>query len=187
MTQHTSSPPDQQHPAPHPSEKTGRSLDQEHRRAPSGWWIGLLALLPVACYGLPLLIAAGVTAGGGAALGGLSGGVLMLASAAALTIWAMRRRARGTRPADTSRGKPPSREECCGASRAQSETALIPDTGAATMTTTPTPTSTPPDSGPEPRGRSPRRWLTLPLDQAARPGPELGLPHLDARATGVRH
>ena len=113
MTQHIPSPTDQLHPAQQPSEETGKPLDQEERPGPSGWWIGLLALLPIVCCGLPLLIAAGVTAGSGAALGGITGGVLMLAGAAALGIWGMRRHARATRPADSSTATPPTRDKCC--------------------------------------------------------------------------
>ncbi len=113
MTQHIPSPTDQLHPAQQPSDETGKPLDQEERPGPSGWWIGLLALLPIACCGLPLLIAAGVTAGSGAVLGGLTGGVLMLAGATALGIWGMRRRPHATRPADTSTATPPSRDKCC--------------------------------------------------------------------------
>lgn len=100
MTQHTPAPTDQQLPMQNPLDETGTPLDQEVRPSPSGWWFGLLALLPIACCGLPLLIAAGVTAGSGAVLGGATGGGLMLAAAAVLAIWGMRRRARRTRPAD---------------------------------------------------------------------------------------
>lgn len=96
-----------------PLDETRKPLDQEARPGPSGWWIGLLALLPIACCGLPLLIAAGVSAGSGAALGGITGGVLMLTAAAVLGIWAIQRRARATRPADTSTATPPTRDRCC--------------------------------------------------------------------------
>ncbi len=113
MTQHTPAPTDQQHPTRHPLDETGTPLDQEVRTGPSGWWIGLLALLPIVCCGLPLLIAAGVTAGSGAVLGGITGGLLMLTAAAVLGIWAIRRRARATGPADASTATPPSRDKCC--------------------------------------------------------------------------
>ncbi len=103
---------DRQHPTPYPLDDTGTPRNQEARRGPSGWWIGLLALLPIACCGLPLLLAAGVTAGSGAVLGGVTGGVLMLA-AAVLAIWAMWRRVRATCPTDTSTATPPSRDKCC--------------------------------------------------------------------------
>ncbi len=112
MTQHIPSPTYQQHPAQQPSDETGKPLVQEEQPGLSGWWIGLLALLPIACCGLPLLIAAGVTAGSGAALGGLTGGVLMLGGATVLAIWAIRRRPLATRPADTSTATSPSREKC---------------------------------------------------------------------------
>lgn len=97
QTSHT----DRQHPTPYPLDDTGTPRDQEARRGPSGYWIGLLALLPIACCGLPLLLAVGVTAGSGAVLGGVAGTVLMLVCAAILGVWGMRRRARSTRTADT--------------------------------------------------------------------------------------
>lgn len=90
-----------------------RPRDQEARRGPSGWWIGLLALLPIACCALPLLLAAGVTAGSGAVLGGVAGAVLILVGAAVLGVWGMRRRARSTRPADTFVATTPKRDRCC--------------------------------------------------------------------------
>ncbi len=112
MTQHPPAPTERQHPTQDPPDETGNPLDQEVRPGPSGWWFGLLALLPIACCGLPLLLAAGVTAGSGAVLGGVTGGVLMLA-AAVLAIWAMWRRVRATCPTDTSTATPPSRDKCC--------------------------------------------------------------------------
>ena len=111
MTQHTSSPTDQ-HPTMHPHSAITTPVDQPAPRVPSGWWFGLLALLPIACCALPLLVVAGVTASSGAVLGGAAGGVLMLAGGAVFGLWAMRRRARN-RPADTSEATPPSRDRCC--------------------------------------------------------------------------
>ncbi len=93
--------------------ETGTPLDQDVRPRPAGWRFGLLALLLIACCGLPLLIAAGVTAGSGAVLGDATGGGLMLAAAAVLAIWGMRRRARRTRPVDAPTPTPPSRDRCC--------------------------------------------------------------------------
>lgn len=101
MTQHQSL-TDRQHPTQHPLDVASTPLDREAHREFSGWWWGLLVLLPIACCGLPLLFAIGVTAGSGAVLGGVTGGVLMLIGAAVLGIWEMRRRTRSTRPADTS-------------------------------------------------------------------------------------
>jgi hypothetical protein len=111
MAQHTPPPNDQQHSAQHPFDETGNPLPQGERPSPSGSWIWLLTLLPIACCGL--LIAAGVTAGSGAVLGGLTGGVLMLAGMAALAIWAIRRHARATREADTSTATRATRDRCC--------------------------------------------------------------------------
>lgn len=82
MTRRTPSPTDRQNRTQHQFDVGSTPLDQGAPRGPSGWWIGLLALLPIVCCGLPLLFAAGLTGGSGAALGGVTGGVLMLASAA---------------------------------------------------------------------------------------------------------
>lgn len=103
---------DRQHPTPYPLDDTGTHRNQEARRRPSGWWIGLLALLPIACCGLPLLLAAGVSAGSGAVLGGVTGAVLMLLGAAVLGVWGMRRRAHSTRPVGKSPAAP-GRDRCC--------------------------------------------------------------------------
>ena len=65
-------------------------MDQGAPLGPSAWWLGLLAL-PIVCCALPLLLAAGVTAGSGAVLGGVTGGVLMLVGAAVFVLWGMRR------------------------------------------------------------------------------------------------
>ncbi len=102
MTQHTALTADRQNPTQHPLGVTSTPLDRDGRRGPSAWWFGLLALLPIACCGLPLLFVAGVTAGSGALLGGVTGDVLMLAGAVVLGIWEMRGHARGTRPTYTS-------------------------------------------------------------------------------------
>ncbi len=67
----------------------------------SSWWIGLLALLPIACCGLPLLIAAGFFAGTGALLGGATG-VVLLVVAALLVVVNLRRRRNATAGADAT-------------------------------------------------------------------------------------
>lgn len=112
MTQHISSPTDQQLPTTHHGDDSTTPLDQEASRGFSGWWLGLLALLPIACCALPLLVVGGVTAGSGAVLGGVTGGVLLLAGAAVFGIWGMRRRSR-TRDANSSTTAPPSHDRCC--------------------------------------------------------------------------
>ncbi len=112
MTQHISTSTEPEPSTAHPHAAITTTLGHDASRGPSGWWFGLLALLPIACCGLPLLLAAGVTAGSGAVLGGVTGGVLMLA-AAVLAIWAMWRRVRATCPTDTSTATPPSRDKCC--------------------------------------------------------------------------
>jgi len=107
MTQHFSSPIDQQHP-----HDDTTPVDQGAPRGPSGWWFGLLALLPIACCALPLLLAAGVTAGSGAVLGGVTGGVLMLAGVAVFVLWGMRRGAR-SRQVESATPTSPARDRCC--------------------------------------------------------------------------
>lgn len=62
------------------------------QRTGSGWWWGLLALVPIACCGLPLLLAAGFAAGAGAVLGGAVG-VAVLMAAVVLSVVTVRRRA----------------------------------------------------------------------------------------------
>lgn len=111
MTQNLSAPTHQQHPTTHPHDVATTPADQEAPRGPSGWWFGLLALLPIACCALPLLVAAGVIASSGAVLGGVSGGVLMLAGAAVFGLWWMRRRAR-SRPTESSTATPSSHRRC---------------------------------------------------------------------------
>lgn len=73
------------------------SVSGQAREQPkvSGWWIGLLALLPIACCGLPLLLAAGFFAGTGALVGGVAG-VVLLVPAAVLVVVMLRRRRNAT-------------------------------------------------------------------------------------------
>lgn len=112
MTQHISSTTDQQPSTAHPHAAITTPVDHEASRGPSGWWFGLLALLPIACCALPLLLVAGVTASGGAVLGGVTGGVLMLAGAAVFGLWWMRRRARSRQTESLTATSPPS-DRCC--------------------------------------------------------------------------
>lgn len=76
----------------------------------SSWWIGLLALLPIACCGLPLLLAAGFFAGTGALLGGAAG-VVLLVAAAVLVVVTLRRRRNASGRADTT--APGDQKGCC--------------------------------------------------------------------------
>lgn len=82
---------------------------QHHPATPAhtGWWIGLLA----ACWGLPLLLAAGVTAGTGAVLGGVD--LLLLGGAVALAIWVVQRRTGAASLTGTSTDANPSSDRCC--------------------------------------------------------------------------
>ncbi len=66
------------------------------------WWLGLLALLPIACCAGPALLAAGITAGTGAVLGGAAGAVLVM-SAAVVALIAVRRRRRNAGRQNTCR------------------------------------------------------------------------------------
>ena len=86
---------------------TGPAAGQRKGSARS---LGLLALLPIACCGLPLLLAAVAAAGTGAVLGGAAGVVLLLA-AAGLTVVVVRRRTTACRT-DTD-GPVKGRKGCC--------------------------------------------------------------------------
>lgn len=108
MTQHFSSPVDLQHP----HDDTTTPVDQGAPRGPSGWRFGLLALLPIACCAVPLLLVAGVTAGTGAVIGGVTGSLLMLAGIAAFVLWGTRRGA-GSRHVETATPTSPARNQCC--------------------------------------------------------------------------
>lgn len=105
MSHHTPSPSDHPHDLATPAER-------EAPRGVSGWWLGLLALLPIACCALPLLIVAGASVGSGAVLGGVGGVVLMLIGAAVFAVWVMRRRTHD-RPGEPSTSTAPSRDRCC--------------------------------------------------------------------------
>lgn len=59
----------------------------------SARWVAL-ALLPIACCGLPLLLAAGAAAGTGAVLGGVAGVVLLLVAVVLAAVPLRRRRRR---------------------------------------------------------------------------------------------
>ncbi|MEO5709515.1 MAG: hypothetical protein ABIQ59_06810 [Nocardioidaceae bacterium] len=111
MTDHVTSHIDQEHAHAHAHDDPTMPVDQGAPRGPSAWWLGLLAL-PIACCALPLLLAAGVTAGSGAVLGGLTGGVLMLAGAAVFVLWVIRRDAR-SRQVKNAPPTSPSRDHCC--------------------------------------------------------------------------
>lgn len=80
--------------------------------APSGRWLGLLALLPILCCGLPLLLATGITAGAGAALGGTAG-LVLLVGAVALAVVTLRRRRRAACRTDKSAAATTGRGSCC--------------------------------------------------------------------------
>ena len=69
------------------------------QRKGSRWWLGLVALLPLACCGLPLLVAAGAAAGAGALLGGIGGVLLLVATVEALRM-AARQKLDGSRHGD---------------------------------------------------------------------------------------
>jgi len=72
--------------------------------------LGLLALLPIACCGLPLLLAAVAAAGTGALLGG-SVGVVLLVAAVGLAVVVVRRRNASCRT-DIG-GLPKAKKGCC--------------------------------------------------------------------------
>ena len=75
--------------------ETGQAGSSPTTRGLSAWWLTLLAVLPVACCSVSvLLVPAGVSAGTGALLGGAGGAVLVVSGAAAFGVWALRRRSR---------------------------------------------------------------------------------------------
>ena len=76
---------------PESASSPGSMSTPEKPRMGSGLWLGVLALLPMACCGLPLLLAAGATAGTGAALGGVAG-ILLVVVAGVLAVLTWRRR-----------------------------------------------------------------------------------------------
>lgn len=80
----------------------------------SSWWLGLLALLPIACCGLPVLLAVGVSVGTGALHGGITGAALLVLGAV-LVVVAVRPRTRGTAGRGTSAGTDTgtNRDRCC--------------------------------------------------------------------------
>lgn len=81
-------------------------------RKRSGLWLGLVALLPIACCGLPLLLAAGITAGTGAAVGGAAGLGLLLAAAVLAFVTLRRRRSAACRT-DIGAASAPGKGSCC--------------------------------------------------------------------------
>lgn len=76
---------------------TPESMSTGKPRMGSGLWLGVLALIPIACCGLPLLLAAGVAAGTGALLGGVAGIVLLVAAVVLGVVSWRRRRASACR------------------------------------------------------------------------------------------
>lgn len=83
----------------------------EKPRVGSGLWLGVLALLPIACCGLPLLLAAGVTAGTGALFGGVAG-IVLLVVAVVLAVVTWRRRRTSAGRTGTGTTAPQSRTGC---------------------------------------------------------------------------
>ena len=76
----------------HNDDQTLPMTPDEEQRKGSGRGLGLLALLPIACCGLPLLLAAGAAAGTGALLGGAAGIVLLVAAVVLVVVRLRRRR-----------------------------------------------------------------------------------------------
>jgi len=101
-------PPSQHHPS-RPQQLT--AAEEGDRPAGSGWWMGLLALLPVACCALPGLLAAGITVSTGAVVGGVVGAAL-LAAGAVLAVLTIRRRRRAA-TADDAAAAGGGRGGCC--------------------------------------------------------------------------
>ena len=83
-------------PAPDRTSATGPVVGQRKGQARS---LGLIALLPIACCGLPLLLAAAAAAGTGAILGGVAG-VGLLFAASVMAVVTVRRRRHAARRTD---------------------------------------------------------------------------------------
>ena len=97
-------------PAPD-TRRTSQTGPAAAQRKGSSRSLGLLALLPIACCGLPLLLAAVAAAGTGAVLGGAAGVVLLLA-AAVLAVAVVRRRGTAACRTDID-GPVKARKGCC--------------------------------------------------------------------------
>jgi hypothetical protein len=95
--------------SPEPVSTPGSVSTPEKPRVGSGLWLGVLALLPIACCGLPLLLAAGFAAGTGALLGGVAGIVLLVAAVVLAVVTWWRRRTSACR---TGTGAPQSKTGC---------------------------------------------------------------------------
>lgn len=74
----------------------------EKPRVGAGLWLGVLALLPIVCCGLPLLLVAGAAAGTGALLGGAAGVVLVVAAVVLAVVTLLRRRTSACRTGTTA-------------------------------------------------------------------------------------
>ncbi len=84
----------QQEPSPQAASPQPASPQQKQGSPQrSNWWLGLVALLPIACCGLPVLLAAGVSVGAGAVLGGITGVLLLLLSVVLVVVAVRRTRA----------------------------------------------------------------------------------------------
>lgn len=102
-------PPSQHHPSRPQQQLT--AAEEGDRPAGSGWWMGRLALLPVACCALPGLLAAGITVSTGTVVGGVVGAAL-LAAGAVLAVLTIRRRRRAA-TADDAAAAGGGRGGCC--------------------------------------------------------------------------
>lgn len=95
------------------AERIGHTAGSTEQRKGFGWGVGLLALLPIACCGLPLLLAAGAAAGTGAVLGGAMGVVLLIAATAFVVVHLRRRSAACRTDAGGPRAPGTSGKGCC--------------------------------------------------------------------------
>lgn len=93
-------------------DRTVPTTPAEEQRKGSGLWLGLAALLPIACCGLPLLVAAGAAAGTGAIHGGAAG-VVLLAAAVILAVVTVRRRRDAACRTDVVDGTAMAKKGCC--------------------------------------------------------------------------
>ncbi len=92
-------------------DRTLSTTPTDEQRKGSSRRLGLVALLPIACCGLPLLLAAGAAAGTGALLGGAAGVVLLVAAVVLAVVTLRRRRASACRTGIA--GTPKAKKGCC--------------------------------------------------------------------------
>jgi hypothetical protein len=89
-------------PRPDPTTPPARPAAEQPR---SGWGLAALAILPIACCGLPLLLAAVTAASAGVVVGGMAGLILLVAAVTATALVIRRRRGCSTPAAPATQSR----------------------------------------------------------------------------------